>query len=94
MNETHSGSPPKQAAEPSLPQGAPRSSDITEQSIAEQLLRREHAALLSINHELRIFNQSAVDRELRMIELKQEINAICAAAGQAPRYLLEHTGEP
>jgi hypothetical protein len=27
-----------------------------------------------------------VGRELRMIELKQEINALCAQLGQPPRY--------
>ena len=30
-----------------------------------------------------------VGRELRMIELKQEINALCAQLGQPPRYPLQ-----
>ncbi len=36
--------------------------------------------------ELERFNKVAVDRELRMIELKQEINDLLEAAGQAAKY--------
>lgn len=68
--------------------------DITEQKRAEHLLRRKHAELQAMNDDLATFNQVAVGRELRMIELKQEINTLCAAAGQAPRYPQESTGDP
>lgn len=36
--------------------------------------------------ELERFNKITVDRELRMIELKREINALLVAAGQAAKY--------
>lgn len=36
--------------------------------------------------ELTRFNRAAIGRELRMIELKQEVNTLCVAAGQPPRY--------
>ena len=32
------------------------------------------------------FNRAAVGRELRMIELKKEINELCARLGQPARY--------
>ena len=41
------------------------------------------------NEELARFNRSAVDRELRMIELKQEVNDLCMHNGKPPRYPLE-----
>ena len=54
-------------------------SNITERKHSEQALRES-------NEELTAFNRVAVGRELRMIELKQEINGLCALAGQPPRY--------
>ena len=36
--------------------------------------------------ELAEFNEMAVDRELRMVELKQEINALCEELDEPPRY--------
>jgi len=71
--------------EPAAPGAAPRClvmlSDVTARKQAED-------ALLASNAELTRFNQAAVGRELRMIELKKEINDLCAAAGQPPRYRL------
>jgi PAS domain S-box-containing protein len=71
--------------------------DITERKQAEAELRqhREHlqelvkertAALSATNEELARFNRAMVGRELRMIELKQEVNELCARLGQPPRY--------
>ena len=54
-------------------------SDITGRKHSEQALRES-------NEELTGFNRVAVGRELRMIELKREINGLCALAGQPPRY--------
>jgi GAF domain-containing protein len=51
-------------------------------------LRDSHAALRETAEDLARFNRAAVGREVRMIELKKEINELCAAAGQPPRYAL------
>lgn len=64
-------------------------SDVTEQKIAEQELHLRNAELCSKNDELERFNRAMVDRELRMIELKQEINTLLHQAGQPPRYCVE-----
>jgi PAS domain S-box-containing protein len=52
--------------------------------------------LRAANEELTRFNQAMVGRELRMLELKQEINALCAQLGQPPRYQpqLDHAPKP
>jgi PAS domain-containing protein len=47
---------------------------------------RAQAALRASNHELTRFNNAMVDRELRMVELKKEINALCARLGDSPPY--------
>jgi PAS domain S-box-containing protein len=61
-------------------------SDITDRKFFEETQRRHAGELESRNDELSQFNRLAVGRELRMIELKKEINALCAAAGFPPRY--------
>jgi hypothetical protein len=43
--------------------------------------------------ELTRFNRAAVNRETRMVELKKEINDLCARVGEAARYSLEFTKE-
>jgi PAS domain S-box-containing protein len=53
--------------------------DITERKLAEEALRAS-------NQELTRFNEAMVGRELRMIELKREVNALCAQLGQPLRY--------
>ena len=52
----------------------------------EQRVDERTAELRTSNAELRRFNEAMVGRELRMIELKQEINALCAQLRQPPRY--------
>jgi len=52
-------------------------------------LRDSHATLRENAEDLARFNRAAVGREVRMIELKKEINELCAAAGQPPRYALD-----
>ena len=68
--------------------GGPQSSKVALlfSNITER--RRSEAALRESNEELVVFNLVAIGRELRMIELKQDINALCALAGQPPRFAL------
>jgi PAS domain S-box-containing protein len=58
------------------------SKDITERKRAEEEIR-QHV------EELTRFNRASVGRELRMIELKKEINELTGLAGQPSRYPLE-----
>jgi len=53
--------------------------DITERKQMENALAKKL-------DELERFNQAMVGRELRMVELKREINELLAAAGQPPKY--------
>jgi PAS domain S-box-containing protein len=53
--------------------------DITERKQMENALAKKL-------DELERFNRSMVGRELRMVELKREINELLAAAGQPPKY--------
>jgi len=56
--------------------------DITQRRQAEENLRQT-------NEELVRFNEAMVGRELRMIELKSEINHLCHRHGEPARYDLE-----
>ena len=53
--------------------------DITE-------LRQAEEKLQASNDELRRFNKAMVGREMRMVELKNEINELCRRAGLPERY--------
>jgi two-component system CheB/CheR fusion protein len=63
--------------------------DITERKRVEDTLLQTHAELRSHARELTRFNQAAVGREVRMIELKKEVNELCRQHGEAARYPLE-----
>jgi PAS domain S-box-containing protein len=63
--------------------------NITARKQAEEALRESHVQLQSHAEELARFNSVAVGRELRMIELKKEVNELCRQQGQAARYPLE-----
>ena len=52
----------------------------------EQRVAERTTELRASNAELARFNQAMVGRELRMIELKKEVNALCAELRQPPRY--------
>lgn len=60
--------------------------DITERKRAEEEVRQRMEELRTANEELARFNLAMVNRELRMIELKKEINELCLQAGLAARY--------
>ena len=62
--------------------------DITARKQAEAALRQQGEELLARNVRLNRFNQAAVGRELRMIELKREVNELCGKLGEPLRYQL------
>jgi GAF domain-containing protein len=59
---------------------------MIERQRAEEALRQNVEELRASNNELKRFNRAMIDRELRMIELKQELNELCLQAGLPPRY--------
>lgn len=63
--------------------------DITERKRAEEQIQKHAQELARANEELSRFNRAMVGRELRMIELKKEINSLCAVAGQPARYRID-----
>jgi PAS domain S-box-containing protein len=67
--------------------------DITERKQAETEIRRRVEELRAANEELTRFNRVTVGRELRIIELKKQVNEFCARLGQPPRYATELDGE-
>jgi PAS domain S-box-containing protein len=67
--------------------------DTTERKLAEDALAQSHTRLQTHADELSRFNRVAVGREVRMIDLKKEINELCARLGEAARYPLEFERE-
>jgi len=63
--------------------------DVTARKRAEEELERQAESLRLANAELASFNRVAVGRELRMIELKTEVNSLRAQAGLEARFPLE-----
>jgi PAS domain S-box-containing protein len=63
--------------------------DITERKQAEEQIFKHVEELRVTNDELNRFNRASVERELRMIELKKEINKLCVESGRPPRFPLE-----
>jgi len=53
--------------------------DITARKQAEELLRKEHEKLTTLYNAM-------VGRELRFVDLKEEINRLCAELGREPKY--------
>lgn len=65
--------------------------DITERKVIEQALRERTETLERANAYLERFNRAAVGRELRMIELKKEVNRLFGELGRPPRHIVEGT---
>ena len=63
--------------------------DISDRKRAEEMLRQQTEELRARNDELELFNSAATGRELRMIELKQEINELCRRLGEPPRHAMD-----
>jgi PAS domain S-box-containing protein len=63
--------------------------DISERKRAEEEIRQRVEELRASNEELTRFNDASVGRELRMIELKKEVNDLCNKAGQPPHYSVD-----
>lgn len=61
--------------------------DMTERKNAEEILRKRAA-------ELERFHRLSVGRELQMIALKKEVNALAVAAGRAPPYTVASPATP
>lgn len=57
-----------------------------ERRLAIEALRLQTEELLARNSELTRFNKAAVNRELRMVELKKEVDALLERLGEPPRY--------
>lgn len=68
--------------------------DITLRKEAEDALFRQTTELRQRNAELERFNRVMVGRELDMIELKKQINALSVQLGQKPPFDLAFTDEP
>ena len=67
--------------------------DITKGKNAEAEIKKHLEELQAANAELARFNTAAVGRELRMIEMKKEINELREKAGTGPLYPLDFEKE-
>jgi PAS domain S-box-containing protein len=63
-----------------------QATDITERKQSEEMLQHQANELKARNEELERFNRVVVGRELRMIELKMEINDLSRRLNQPPPY--------
>lgn len=68
--------------------------DISDRKRAEEALCLQARELRARNDELSRFNQVAVGRELRMIDLKREVNELCSKLGDPPRYRVSDEPNP
>ncbi len=71
---------------PAVERGLRESAERRERRQAEAARQQQTAELRARNDELSRFNQVAVGRELRMLELKREVNELCGKLGEPPRH--------
>lgn len=64
-------------------------SDITERKAAEDAVRRQTNELRARNAELERFTRASAGRELRMVELKREVNGLARELGRPEPHSLE-----
>ncbi len=67
--------------------------NISERKEAQEQIRLNLEELQVKNEELERFNRAVVGRELRMVELKKEINELCSRTGAPPRYKVDFEEE-
>jgi PAS domain S-box-containing protein len=67
--------------------------DITGRRQAEEQIQRHVEDLRANNDELERLNRAMVGRELRMVELKREVNEMCVREGEPPRYNVDFVEE-
>ena len=60
--------------------------DITDRKNAEERLLQNTVELRRSNEELERFNRAMVGRELRMVELKKQVNELCSKLGEPRKY--------
>jgi PAS domain S-box-containing protein len=60
--------------------------EIMQRKQAEEQVLQQIKELKERNNELARMNNAMVGRELRMVELKKEVNELCTQAGESPRY--------
>ncbi len=68
--------------------------DVTEQRLAEEQVRRHVEDLRVRNDALTRLHAVTTDRELRMIELKREVNELCLKLGEPPRHKIVAIAQP
>jgi DNA-binding response OmpR family regulator len=73
-------------------QDALRESEARQRELAGEAARQANELARS-NDELRVFTRLAVDRELRMVELKRQVNQLSAQLGRAPPFPLPFLAE-
>jgi len=63
--------------------------EIIERKAVEKELQQQTRALSAHNDELVRFHKAVVGGELRMIELKREVNELCRRLGEPPRHAMD-----